>query len=450
MIFAAPWFLAGTAVAVVVAALLAWGALAGARSVKRFGDPERVRALVTSDPSKRRAWKGVLLVLATALAFVAAARPQYGKGTRLIPATNVDVVIVLDYSKSMYARDVEPSRIFRAKVEAARLVKDLEGARFAAVAFAGEPMGFPLTADGAAVAQFLRQLDPNDMPVGGTAIARALAHARELLRRDPKSSEHKRVILLVTDGEDLEGDPVAVARSIGAEGTTIHVVQIGGRTPEAIPEVGEDGRILGWRTDRQGRPLTTSLSAQGEAQLAAVAAATPGGQIIRSEKGTTGIATIAAELRRQMKSEYAERVETVYADIYFYPLGLAILLLLLEAGIADAPARVFRRVEPPAEPTRARVAGIAAARLTASVPPWGVAQAPGSKKKGVKRTAREIAGLDATPPSPWAAEAPSRKAGASVRASGVESGSGASTGAGAPAAAGGVGGGERGGLDGAA
>ncbi len=341
MNFAAPIFLLGAAFALVVGALLILGALGVTRAVKRFGDPPRIRSLMTTDPSKRRAWKGVLLVLATAVAFVAAARPQYGKGTRLVPATNVDVVVVLDYSKSMYAKDVEPSRIFRAKVEVARLIKDLEGARFGAVAFAGEPMGFPLTADGAAIAQFLRQLDPNDMPIGGTAIARALDQAHELLKRDPKAADHKRIIVLVTDGEDLEGDPVSVARSIGLDGTTIHVVQIGGRTPERIPEVSDDGTVLGWRSDRNGKPLTTALTVQGEQQLAAIAAATPGGQVVRAEKGTTGIDTIAAELRRQMKSELAERVETVYADIYFYPLGLAILLLIAEVFLTDAPRRVL-------------------------------------------------------------------------------------------------------------
>src|SRR6185436_15484085 len=288
VIFAAPLFLLGTALAALVAALLLAGSFRATLAIKRFGDPERVKALMTSDPAKRRAYKGVLLVLATALAFVAAARPQYGKGTRLVPATNVDVVIVLDYSKSMYAKDVEPSRIFRAKVEVARLVKELEGARFAAVAFAGEPMGFPLTADGSAIAQFLRQLDPNEMPVGGTALARALEQARDLLRRDPKSSEHKRIIVLVTDGEDLEGDPVATAQSIGAEGTTIHVVQIGGRTPERIPEIGKDGKIVGWRSDRSGKPLTTALTAEGEKQLADIAEA-GNGKLIRAEKGTTGI-----------------------------------------------------------------------------------------------------------------------------------------------------------------
>ena len=225
-----------------------------------------MRALVTADPAKRRAWKGVLLVLAVALAFVAAAQPQYGQGTRLIPATNLDVVIVLDYSKSMYARDVEPSRIFRAKVEVARLMQASSTAR------ASAPWPSPASrwasrsrADGAAIAQFFRQLDPNDMPVGGTAIARALEQARELLRRDPKSQEHKRIILLVTDGEDLEGDPGAPPRSRSApRGRRSTSCRSAGARRSRIPEVGADGKIARLpRNDAQGKPLTTALSRRG-------------------------------------------------------------------------------------------------------------------------------------------------------------------------------------------
>lgn len=365
MNFAQPYFLFGALLAVVAAVLLVLGSFAQARAMEKFGEAKRMTALLTADPAKRRAWKGVLLVLAVALAFVAAARPQYGKGTKLIPATNVDVVITLDYSKSMYARDVEPSRIFRAKIEVARLVKDLEGARFAAVAFAGEPMGFPLTADGAAIAQFLRQLNPNDMPVGGTAISDALAKADELLKSDPRSSDHKRVIILITDGEDdSSDDPVSVAHEIGQEGTTIHVVAIGGRTAERIPEVSDDGRILGWRTDKRGHPLTTELTAQAEAQLAAIASSTPGGKLVHADKGTTGIDQIAAELRRQMKSELSERVDTVYADIYYYFLGLAILLLLVDVFLTEAPARRFVRVSPPPPVVRAPVSPAIASQPT--------------------------------------------------------------------------------------
>jgi Ca-activated chloride channel family protein len=336
--FAHPIWLLGALFALVVAGLFVWGGIGLARANRRFGDPDRMRELVTARAARRRAWKGVWVVLATALAFVALARPQYGRGTKLIPATNLDVVLVLDFSKSMYARDIAPSRIDRAKAEVARLIRSLPGARFGAVAFAGEPIGFPVTSDGAAIAQFFRQLEPNDMPVGGTAIARALARARELLASDPKSHDHSRVIMLVTDGEDLEGDPVSVARSAGEEGTTVHVVQIGGRTPERIPAVGPDGKMAGYRTDDNGQPLTTALSAEGEAQLAQVASVAAG-KIVRSERGTTGIDTIAQDLKRKMTEELAERVETVYADVYVYPLGAALLLLIAEIFLPESNRR---------------------------------------------------------------------------------------------------------------
>src|SRR4051794_7251413 len=170
MRFSHPWWLAGTLLAVLVGVALVVGSLLSARAARRFADDARLAELVTARPAGRRALKGVLLVLAVALGFVALAQPQYGRGTRLVPATNLDVIIVLDYSKSMFARDVTPSRTERAKSEVGRLIAALPGARFGAVAFAGEPVSFPLTSDGGAIAQFFRQMSPADMPIGGTAI----------------------------------------------------------------------------------------------------------------------------------------------------------------------------------------------------------------------------------------------------------------------------------------
>ncbi len=349
MKFAAPLWLFGTGFALVVAGLLVLGGFKLLRSIRKFGDEAPVLELVTGKASGRRAFKGVLLVLAVAFGFLALAKPQYGRGTRLIPATNLDVVVVLDYSKSMYARDIKPSRIERAKSEVGRLIADLPGARFGAVAFAGQPMSFPLTSDGSAIAQFFRQLSPNDMPVGGTAIARALEAGRELLARDPLSKKHRKVMLLVTDGEDLEGDPVSVAESARADEIEVHVVQIGGRTPEPLPEVNESGEVTGYRSDDQGRPITTELSADGEAQLAKVAEVGRG-SVVRSQRGETGIDEIGARLKRMMTEELSEKVETVYADVYQYPLGVALLLLLLETFVSETRRRAKpTRVPPPAK-----------------------------------------------------------------------------------------------------
>src|SRR5690606_40822250 len=106
---------------------------------------------------------------------------------------NLHVILVLDYSKSMYGKAVSPPRMKRAKVEVARLITELGGARFGAVAFAGDTMAFPVTSDGAAIAQFFRGLEPIDMPIGGTSIARALDTARELLARAPLDRKSTRL-----------------------------------------------------------------------------------------------------------------------------------------------------------------------------------------------------------------------------------------------------------------
>jgi Ca-activated chloride channel family protein len=332
----------GIALVVGLVVTLALASVARTRAEKRYGEPARVASLVTYDAAGRRAAKGALLVLGLALTLFALARPQYGRGTRLIPARALDVIIVLDFSKSMYARDIAPSRILRAKAEVSRLVQMLPGARFGAVAFAGEPISFPLTSDGGAIAQFFRQLEPNDMPVGGTATARALERARELFARDPRSKSHARVIVLVTDGEDLEGDPVAAARAAAGDGVRVDVVQIGGRAPEVIPDIGPDGKVLGVRRDDTGQPLTTELTSAGEAQLESVARES-GGTLVRSERGKTGIETITRNLSRSMKEELSERVETVYAEAYATPLAIATMLLALEALLVETPRRKKRK-----------------------------------------------------------------------------------------------------------
>jgi Ca-activated chloride channel homolog len=345
--FAHPLWLFGALFALAVAGLLVLGAFAGVRALRRFGEPGPVENLLTARVGPRRALKGALSVLALAACFIALAQPQYGWGTRRIPATNLDVIVVLDYSKSMYARDVAPNRIERAKVEVAELIGQLPGARFGAVAFAGEPLSFPLTSDGGAIAQFFRQLTPHDMPVGGTAIARALEAGRSLLERDPQSRKHRRVMLLVTDGEDLEGDPERSAQGAKEAGIGIYVVQIGGRTAEPIPDVDEQGVDRGIRRSEQGEIMTTSLSAEGERVLGRIAEIT-GGSVVRSEAGSTGIDEVTRRLRAMMTEELSERVETVYADVYAYPLGFALILFVVEAFLAEVRRRAARKKTAPA------------------------------------------------------------------------------------------------------
>ncbi|MFI5299962.1 MAG: VWA domain-containing protein [Polyangiales bacterium] len=318
------------------------------KAAKEFARPERLAALVTFDAGNRRALKAALRLVGLALAIVAIARPRYGRGEKVVPAADVSAVVVLDVSKSMYAEDVKPSRLESARNDVTRMITTLPQIRWGAVAFAGEAVAFPPTTDAPEAAQFLRAHEPNEMP-GGTAIARALELARRQLvpqgmeglppeqrRGGPR---HRSVIVLVTDGEDLEGDPTAVARQAAPDGVEIDVVALGARAPQPIPEIDEStGKKSGYARDEQGTLVTTSMSAAGEAQLQSIAAETRG-TFTHALDGTTGLLEVEKHLKSMIANEGTGHVETLYADVFAVPLSLALLLLILEALIGEAPRR---------------------------------------------------------------------------------------------------------------
>lgn len=356
MTFGYPHFLWFLPVALLVLGIMLLGDLARRKAAKALGDPSLVDGLITFDAGPRRAIKGALRVLAVVLAIVAAARPRYGRGTKIIPAADVSAVVALDLSKSMYAQDVLPSRLERARSDVSRMITDLPQIRWGAVAFAGEAIGYPPTSDVGETAQFLRAHEPYEMP-GGTAIAKALEVARRQLAPQEAQSEaekekekekekplrrSKRVVVLVTDGEDLEGDPVEVARACRDENIVVHVVMVGARAPQPIPDVDpETGVAHGYVRDEDGQLVTTELSPQAEDQLHAIANETQG-IFVRSEDGTTGVAKVEAALKSMIASEGGERVETLYADQYAWPLGGALLLLVVDAFIGEAKRRKAR------------------------------------------------------------------------------------------------------------
>lgn len=344
MTFAHPQLLLLLPIALILLALQIAGDLRRRRAGHGLGEARLIDALVTFDAGPRRAAKGALRVIAVVLAIVAVARPRYGRGTKVIPAADVTAVVVLDLSKSMYAQDVLPSRLDRARSDVLRMIKTLPRVRWGAVAFAGEAIAFPPTSDAPEAVAFIGAHDPAEMP-GGTAIARALELARRQLNpADAARVETKRksVIVLVTDGEDLEGDPVAVARQAFNEGIRIHVVAVGGRAPQPIPDIDPaTHKPKGYIRDDDGSLVTTALSPEGEEQLKSIALESKG-RFVHAEDGSTGIAAIEAELKAMIASEGTERVETLFADVFAIPLGIALALLVLDTLLGEAPIRKRR------------------------------------------------------------------------------------------------------------
>lgn len=334
------WCLLG--VPALVAALL-FAAYGRQRRTERFGNASTVRPLIAGDAVWWRAVRGALLSLALALIVIAIASPLYGSRTRVLRKQGIDVVIALDFSKSMLAQDVHPSRIKRAKAELELLLSDLDGDRVGLVAFAGDTIEFPMTVDHSALRLFLRDLGPMDMPVGGTAIGKALIASQRLIERsspnqgktDERSPKRARVVVLLTDGEDHEGDAIAAAEELKAAGIKVYTVGIGSPQGQPIPMYASDGTLVGHMKTDEGRLVMTSMTDDQKETLRRIASIT-GGSYVSAKEGTVGITEIRGELGELQESEQKARRVTVHENRFALALLPGFLLLVLESLMPEA------------------------------------------------------------------------------------------------------------------
>ncbi len=320
--------------------LLVLSATLRKRARARLGD--HAERMITGRSAGLRTARAVLLILGIGLAIIALSRPQYGTRTKLLRKRGVDIVIALDFSKSMLAQDIRPSRIDRAKAELSRFIAELGGDRIGVVAFAGDTMEFPMTVDYSAAVLFFRELSPQDMPVGGTAIGRALTASKRLLERSnrkesdlPPDQRRAKVVVLMTDGEDHEGDPVAAAEQLIQIGAKVFVIALGSKSGEPIPTYAEDGTWTGYMRDGDGKPVLSTLTAEAEKQLKAIADKT-GGAYYAAQRGSVGIDQIRKELRAMKQTELQSRRITVHEERYALVLLCAFLLIVLESLLPEA------------------------------------------------------------------------------------------------------------------
>jgi Ca-activated chloride channel family protein len=319
-------------------AVLALGALGAVQLLRRRALLER-----TAGPQARRvapqanlarpAGRLGLSLTGLALLAFALARPQCGTRTELARRSGVDVVVALDVSRSMRAQDVKPDRLSRARLEVGALLDELAGDRLGLVVFAAEAfVQCPLTSDAEAARLFLRAVGPESVPQQGSDLGNALLGAREVLEAAEAGAARAKVVLLVSDGEDLEGGAVEAARQLGEAGVRVFALGVG--TPEGapIPVTDASGRVTGWARDRRGEPVLTRLDL---ATLRAVAEK-GGGQLLELGSPDHGPAAFRAALDAMQKGELESRLTVEYEDryaLFAFPGFLALLagLLLAEA-----------------------------------------------------------------------------------------------------------------------
>jgi Ca-activated chloride channel family protein len=300
------------------------------KAYRSLGNIKLIKEMIKGISPLRRALKTLLFLTAFGLGIMAMARPRYGGKVQLLKKRGIDIAIALDFSKSMLARDIYPSRIEVAKRELTNLISTLKGDRVGLVAFAGDTLTYPLTTDYEAASLFWQDLHPYDMPVGGTAIGRAIVAATRLLTHT-KPKKRTKIIILFTDGEDHEGDPLEAAKQAKNKNIKIYVVGIGRESNELIPLYFDDKKTWqGYQKDAEGNYITTKLTKKNEKKLKEIAKIT-NGKYFRAKKGTIGINKIYHQIQRLKKAELKERKIITYEEIYTWFLVPCLLLLIIEA-----------------------------------------------------------------------------------------------------------------------
>ncbi len=299
------------------------------RALARFGNLELLQKLTVGLSRGRQVLKAALIVLALMFFIVALARPQIGTKIEEVKREGVDILVAVDVSLSMNAKDVPPSRLEKAKHEVASLLKKLRGDRIGIIAFAGDAfLHCPLTLDYGAARLFMDALEPGLIPDPGTAIDRAI----ELALKSFESRERKyKVLILITDGEHHGGDLKPLIDQAEREGVVIYTVGIGSPEGVPIPVYDEYGRQIGFKKDRTGKVVTSKLD---ELTLEKIALQT-GGKYYRATGGEQELDRIYDEIMKMEKKELGSVQYTQFEDRFQYFVAIGLILLILELLIPE-------------------------------------------------------------------------------------------------------------------
>ena len=321
--FAHPEYLYLLAAVPALVALFAWALRDRRRRLARFGDPETVVTLMPDASTGRMKLKFVLFSIAVTLLILAAARPQFGSKLREQKSRGIEMMLAVDISNSMLAEDFEPNRLERTKYAVDKLFDGLEQDRVGVVVFAGDAtVQLPITSDYRMAKAFAKRIAPSMASVQGTSIGKALSLAEMSFSSDGDAS---RVIILITDGEDHEGDVMQAAERAAEQGIRIFTIGIG--TPEGAPiEIG--GEFI---KDEKGDMVVSKLD---ERMLQEIARIT-GGAYVRATKQSIGLDEIVRTINEMEQSELTTVRFEEYNEQFQYLVALAFVLLLIEFWLLD-------------------------------------------------------------------------------------------------------------------
>lgn len=299
------------------------------RLLIKLGDEELVQDLTANVSRKKQRWKVVLIIAIFSILVFSLANPQIGTRLEEVKRTGVDIFIAIDVSKSMLAEDITPNRLDKAKHEIANFIEKLQGDRIGLIAFSG--LAFvqcPLTLDYGAAKLFLNDIEVGSVPQPGTAISEAIKTAmRSFTSRELKY----KVLVLITDGEDHEEDPIEVAKEATKEGIIIYTVGMGSPQGAPIPEFDKYGQQVGYKKDKDGQIVTSKLDVL---TLEKIAFET-GGKFYVSTTGEVELDKILDEVNKMEKKELASRKFTQFEDRFQIFLFFVLALLIFETLLSE-------------------------------------------------------------------------------------------------------------------
>ena len=300
-------------------------------ALKRLGNEEIVKKLMPEASGVRPVVKIIIQSLAVVFITILLARPQYGSKVEEVKRKGVEVIIALDVSNSMLAEDIQPSRLERAKQAISRLVETLSNDKIGLIVFAGDAYTqIPVTTDYISAKMFLATISPDIVPKQGTAIGSAIDLG---MRSFSPGKDKSRAMIIITDGENHEDDPVAKAKEAAADGIVIYTVGIG--SAEGVPiQATVDGR-KDFLKDQKGNTVITRL----DETLLKEIAVSAGGKYVRANNSNIGLDEVFSDIRKLKKQELEGKVFTEYNDQFQIFAGIALFLLLLDFMIMERKNR---------------------------------------------------------------------------------------------------------------
>ena len=293
------------------------------RRLRKFGDESMVKALMPSWSGSKGWVRMVLFSLAFASFVIGLARPQIGAKLSEHKSRGAEIVICLDVSNSMLSEDYSPNRLERAKLAISRLTDRLKDDRIGLIIFAGTSfVQLPVTTDYVSAKMFLGSISPGSVPVQGTAMGDAIITG---IKSFSAQSEKSRVIIVISDGENHEDDPVAAAKEAAENGIRVYTIGVGSSEGQPIPFEG------GLLKDKDGEIVVTKLD---EDMLRKVAKA-GNGAYVHAGNDEFGLTPIIEDIRRMEDEEFGSLVFEEYNEQYMYFFGIALALLVIEMLIGE-------------------------------------------------------------------------------------------------------------------